>query len=39
MKIEIREIKDKDNDKIKQVLVSVMTEFGVPDYGTALQDE
>ena len=29
MKIEIREIKDKDNDKIKQVLVSVMTEFGV----------
>ena len=39
MKIEIREIKDKDNDKIKQVLVSVMTEFGVPDHGTALQDE
>ena len=39
MKIEIREIKDKDNEKIKQVLVSVMTEFGVPDHGTALQDE
>ena len=39
MKIEIRKIKDKDNDKIKQVLVSVMTEFGVPDHGTALQDE
>ncbi len=39
MKIEIREIKEKDNDKIKQVLVSVMTEFGVPDHGTALQDE
>ena len=39
MKIEIREIKDKDNDKIKQVLVSVMTEFGVPDHGTALQDD
>ena len=39
MKIEIREIKDKDNDKIKQVLVSVMTEFGVPNHGTALQDK
>ena len=39
MKIEIRKIKDKDNVKIKQVLVSVMTEFGVPDHGTALQDE
>ena len=39
MKIKIREIKDKDNDKIKQVLVNVMTEFGVPDHGTALLDE
>ena len=39
MKIDIREIQDKDNHKIKQVLISVMTEFGVPDHGTALQDE
>tara|TARA_B100001059_G_scaffold16313_1_gene13380 strand:+ start:6967 stop:7449 length:483 start_codon:yes stop_codon:yes gene_type:complete len=39
MKIDIREIQEKDNHKIKQVLISVMTEFGVPDHGTALQDE
>ena len=39
MKIDIREIQEKDNPKIKQVLISVMTEFGVPDHGTALQDE
>ena len=39
MKIDIREIQEKDNHKIKQVLISVMTEFGVPDRGTALQDE
>jgi len=39
MKIDIREILEKDNHKIKQVLISVMTEFGVPDHGTALQDE
>ena len=39
MKIDIREIQEKDNHKIKQVLISVMTEFGVPDHGTALQDD
>ena len=39
MKIDIREIQEKDNHKIKQVLISVMNEFGVPDHGTALQDE
>jgi len=39
MKIYIREIEEKDNHKIKQVLISVMTEFGVPDHGTALQDK
>ena len=39
MKIEIREILKKDNLKIKEVLVSVMNEFGVPDEGTAMQDE
>ena len=39
MKIDIREIHEKDNHKIKQVLISVMTEFGVPDHGTALQDD
>ena len=39
MKIDIREIQEKDNHKIKQVLISVMNEFGVPDHGTALQDD
>ena len=39
MKIDIREIQEKDNHKIKQVLISVMTEYGVPDHGTALQDD
>ena len=39
MKIEIREILKKDNLKIKEVLVSVMNEFRVPDEGTAMQDE
>ena len=39
MKIEIREIQEKNNHKIKQVLISVMTEYGVPDHGTALQDD
>ncbi len=39
MKIEIREIIKKDNLKIKELLVSVMKEFGVPDEGTAMQDE
>ena len=38
MKIEIREILMKDNNRVKQVLVNVMKEFGVPDQGTALQD-
>ena len=37
MKIEIREILMKDNDRVKEVLVNVMKEFGVPDHGTALQ--
>ena len=32
-------VTEKDNHKIKQVLISVMTEFGVPDHGTALQDD
>ena len=39
MKIEIREIMMKDNDRVKEVLVNVMKEFGVPDQGTALQDD
>ena len=39
MKIDIREIQEKNNHKIKQVLISVMTEYGVPDHGTALQDD
>ena len=39
MKIDIREIQEKDNHKIKEVLISVMNEFGVPDHGTALQDD
>ena len=39
MKIEIREILMKDNDRVKEVLVNVMKEFGVPDHGTALQDD
>ena len=39
MKIEIREILMKDNAKVKEVLVNVMKEFGVPDHGTALQDD
>jgi putative acetyltransferase len=39
MKIDIREIQEKDNHKIKEVLIRVMTEFGVPDHGTALQDD
>ena len=39
MKIEIREIRMKDNDSVKEVLVNVMKEFGVPDHGTALQDD
>ena len=29
----------KDNDRVKEVLVSVMKEFGVPAHGTALQDD
>ena len=39
MKIEIREILMKDNDRVKEILVNVMKEFGVPDHGTALQDD
>ena len=38
MKYEIRKIKENDNFKIKDVLISVMREFDVPESGTALAD-
>ena len=38
MKYEIRKIKENDNFKIKDVLISVMREFDVPENGTALAD-
>ncbi len=38
MKYQIRKIKENDNFKIKDVLISVMKEFGVPEKGTALAD-
>ena len=38
MKYEIRKINENDNFKIKDVLISVMREFDVPENGTALAD-
>ena len=36
MKFEIRKIINEDNLRVKEVLVSVMKEFDVPENGTAL---
>ena len=38
MKFEIRKIIYEDNQRVKEVLVSVMKEFDVPENGTALSD-
>ena len=38
MKFEIRKIINEDNLRVKEVLVSVMKEFDVPESGTALSD-
>ena len=38
MKFEIRKIINEDNQRVKEVLVSVMKEFDVPENGTALSD-
>ena len=38
MKFEIRKIINEDNPRVKEVLVSVMKEFDVPENGTALSD-
>ena len=38
MKFEIRKIISEDNPRVKEVLVSVMKEFDVPENGTALND-
>ena len=38
MKFEIRKIINKDNPRVKEVLISVMKEFDVPENGTALSD-
>ena len=38
MKFEIRKIIYQDNQRVKEVLVSVMKEFDVPENGTALSD-
>ena len=38
MKFEIRKIINEDNPRVKEVLVSVMKEFDVPENGTALCD-
>ena len=35
MKFEIRKIIYEDNQRVKEVLVSVMKEFDVPENGTA----